>query len=94
MYESPLDRNYTRFKFATDAILHSYSVFWFSQKRWIGMLLLACSMLFPTHGVLGLAGLVVSLLVAVRLEFDRDSIRNGRFLFNSLLVSLTVACNR
>lgn len=73
--------------FTTDAILNSYAIIFFSRSRWLGLALLAATFLAPRFGAIGLTGLCISLVVALALGFDRDQIRSGALLFNSLLVS-------
>jgi len=79
-----------RTSFAVDAILNSYAIIFFSRSRRLGLALLAATFLAPRFGAIGLAGLCISLVVAVALGFDRDQIRSGALLFNSLLVSFAL----
>lgn len=73
------------------AILRSYSIIFFSQSRLFGAVLLLATLIAPSFGFTGLAGLVVSYAVARWLGFDVLKIRKGAYLFNSLLVSLALA---
>lgn len=74
-----------------DAILHAYSIIFFTQKRWLGACLLISTFVLPEFAYLGLASVVIALIAGWMLGFDRASLRNGSLLFNSLLVGMTVA---
>jgi urea transporter len=78
-------------KLFVSAILHSYSIIFFSQSQLFGAILLAATMIAPLFGLLGLAGLVVSYAVARMLGFEKGQVQSGAYLFNSLLVSLALA---
>ncbi len=78
-------------RFAGEAVLASYATVFFAEGRAIGALLLLATFLAPATGAVGLAGLLVALGAAVALGFERALIRNGAYLFNSLLVSLGLA---
>ena len=93
MSREPDARHTVRFsrRVACDAILHSYSIIFFTQHRGLGLVLLLSTFVAPQFGLIGLAGLVVSLAVAWVLGFDREALLNGSYLFNSLLVSLALA---
>jgi len=73
------------------AMLRSYSIIFFSQSRLFGAVLLAATLIAPSFGLLGLAGLAVSYAAARLLGFEATNIRKGVYLFNSLLVSLALA---
>ncbi|NLE36395.1 MAG: urea transporter, partial [Pirellulaceae bacterium] len=61
--------------FSVDSVLHSYSIIYFSQRRWMGLLLLLCTLHSPAFGLIGLGGVVVSLCAALLIGFDRSLIR-------------------
>jgi murein DD-endopeptidase MepM/ murein hydrolase activator NlpD len=73
------------------AVLSSYATIYFSENGFLGALILLCTLAAPRLGLVGLAGLLISLAAATVLGFERRYIRNGHYLFNSLLVSLAVA---
>ena len=73
-----------------DPLLHAYSIIFFTRNRWLGAVLLSCTLLSPALGLYGLAGLAVALFAARRLGYAEESLRDGSLLFNSLLVSLAL----
>jgi len=74
-----------------DAVLHAYSILFFTQKRWLGACLLVSTFVLPEFALLGLVSVLIALVAGWVLGFDRASLRNGSLLFNSLLVGMTVA---
>jgi len=74
-----------------DAILHSYSILFFTQKKWVGACLLFATFIIPQHALLGLSSVLIAAGVAHLLGFDKHAIRDGRIVFNALLVGMTVA---
>lgn len=79
------------FRICCEAVLRSYSIIFFSQSRLFGAALLGATLIAPQFGLLGLAGLVVAYVAARLLGFDVSNVRNGVYLFNSLLVTLALA---
>jgi urea transporter len=73
------------------SVLNSYSVIFFSQSRLFGAVLMALTFAMPRFGALGLAGVCVAYVAARLFGFDRSNVQQGVLLFNSLLVSLTLA---
>lgn len=84
------DRDGSLRELVVDALLHSYAIVYFAQRRWLGALLLAGSLCWPVPGLIGLAGLSLALGTALVLGFDRHLVRSGAYLFNSLLISLVL----
>jgi len=74
-----------------DAILHAYSILFFTQKRWLGACLLLSTFVLPEFAGLGLVSVLIALFAGCFLGFNKASLRNGSLLFNSLLVGMTVA---
>jgi len=74
-----------------DAVFRSYSIIFFTDNRWIGMVLLLATFLAPVYGLFGLAGLLVALGAAHLLGFDRKTIQSGAYTFNSLLTCMALA---
>jgi urea transporter len=72
-------------KFFFDSILYSYAQILFSNRRWFGGLLLTATWIEPKLGALGLAGVVLSNLLAYVLRFDEARIRSGFYGFNGIL---------
>jgi urea transporter len=68
----------------------AYAILFFSADARLGWMLLAISLLAPGIGLCGLAGVFAAGVLALGLGFDRARVRNGYFLFNPLLVCLTV----
>jgi urea transporter len=68
----------------------AYAILFFSPNVRLGWLLLAASLLSPGIGLSGLTGASAAGGIAWALGFDRARIRNGYFLFNPLLVCLTL----
>ncbi|MBL0061549.1 MAG: urea transporter [bacterium] len=68
-----------------DALLYSYAQIVFSNRRWVGALLLALTFVKPVIGVTALAGGVISNLVASLLKFEPERIRSGFYGFNGIL---------
>lgn len=74
-----------------DAVFRSYSIIFFTDNRWIGLVLLLATFLAPVYGLFGLAGLLVALGGAHLLGFDRKTIQSGAYTFNSLLTCMALA---
>ncbi len=68
-----------------DSILYSYAQILFSNRRWLGGVLLAATFAEPKLGVLGLIGVVLSNALAYVLKFDAARIRSGFYGFNGIL---------
>jgi murein DD-endopeptidase MepM/ murein hydrolase activator NlpD/urea transporter len=73
------------------ALCRGYAAVLCSGKAWVGLLLFGATMLLPWHGLTGLAGMIIALVVARMAGFDRVAVNDGRLLFNSLLCSLALA---
>lgn len=78
-------------RFLSDAVLRSYAVVFFAPDRVTGALLLLATFVAPGHGLIGLCGVLITIAVALGLGFHKESIRNGHYVFNSLLTSLALA---
>jgi urea transporter/murein DD-endopeptidase MepM/ murein hydrolase activator NlpD len=72
------------------AVLCGYAALLFSASPWLGALLLLATLLAPSYGLPGLAGLLIALATAEALGFERAETRSGAYLYNPLLVSLGV----
>ncbi len=73
------------------AILRGYAALLFSTNSGLGALLLLATLLAPSYGLLGLAGMLIALITAEALGFDHAETRSGAYLYNPLLVSLGLA---
>jgi len=74
-----------------DSILYSYAQIFFSNRRWLGALILLVSMLMPTLGLMGLLGVIISNVSAAVLKFDSVKIRSGFYGFNGILFGAAIA---
>ena len=73
------------------AVLHSYSMLFFSQHRGLGGLLLLVSFAHPLVGVAGLASTLLAVAGARLGGFSREWTDKGAYSFNSLLTGLALA---
>ncbi|MBA4250561.1 MAG: hypothetical protein C0425_04235 [Chlorobiaceae bacterium] len=73
-----------------DSILYSYAQIFFSNRRWLGGIILIASLISPEIGLLGLLGVVISNLIATLLKFDEKKIRSGYYGFNGILFAAAV----
>jgi urea transporter len=72
------------------ATLFSYSQVLFSPHRWVGLLLLAATLVEPRRGALGLAAVLLSHLVVRLARFSPDLAERGLYGYNPLLCGLAV----
>ena len=73
------------------AVLHSYSMLFFSQHRGFAGLLLLVTFSHPVAGLAGLAGAGLAVAGARGGGFNREWTDSGAYSFNSLLVGLALA---
>lgn len=69
----------------------AYAAIFFSRSEKLGWWLLAVTLLAPDMGLAGLGGAVMAGVLGWCLGFDREQIRSGSILFNSMLACNTVA---
>jgi urea transporter/murein DD-endopeptidase MepM/ murein hydrolase activator NlpD len=69
-------------------ILNAYSQVFFSDNPWFALLLIGATMLVPSSGLAGLAGVVISMILATWLGYDKALISKGILSYNVLLVTL------
>ncbi|NQT91875.1 MAG: urea transporter, partial [Lentisphaerae bacterium] len=74
-----------------DSVLHSYSAVFFTRSRWLGAVLLGATFLAPRFGAIGLGCLLIAMGVAYWVGFDRTYVRDGSYLFNSMLAGFAIA---
>jgi urea transporter len=79
-----------KISFFTDSILNSYSIIFFSEKKFFALLLLISSFFDLFSGLCGLVALLTSLIISYSLGFDKTKIQKGLYTFNSLLVGLGI----
>ncbi|UOQ99017.1 urea transporter [Hymenobacter sp. 5317J-9] len=73
------------------AVLHSYSMLFFSQHRGFAAVLLLVTFSHPAAGVAGLAGAALAVAGARLGGFNREWTDVGAYSFNSLLTGLALA---
>lgn len=70
------------------AILNSYSVLFFVNNPWMSMAILLASMLNFMAGISGLIAVLLAVLVADSLGFDKTQLRQGILTFNALITGI------
>jgi len=78
-------------KLLFESIVFSYSQIFFSNRKWLGIILFAGTMLNPVIGAAGLIGVALSNLFALYLKFDKEKVRSGFYGFNGLLTGAAFA---
>ncbi|WP_201982967.1 urea transporter [Hymenobacter rubidus] len=73
------------------AVLHSYSMLFFSQHRGFGVLLLLVTFSHPAAGLAGLASVLLAVGGARLAGFNREWTDTGAYGFNPLLTGLALA---
>lgn len=68
-----------------DSILYSYAQIFFSNRRWLGAIILFVTLLFPVVGLMGLLGVIIANITAAILKFDQSKIKSGFYGFNGIL---------
>src|SRR6478672_7311216 len=74
-----------------EGVPRAYATIFFSNSERLGWWLIAVTMLAPDMGISGLGGVIVACTLGWWLGFDRDQLRSGHLLFNSMLACNTVA---
>jgi len=69
----------------------SYSIIFFSQNRIFSLLLIMASMVYPSVGLLALAGTLFTNLIAWLIGLPDNKIKSGLYGFNGLLVSMALS---
>ncbi|MFT3912399.1 MAG: urea transporter [Ferruginibacter sp.] len=78
----------TFLQFSGTAILNSYAMLFFSRNRIFAALILLVSFFNPFTGLSGFLAVMVALLSAYILGFNREQIKNGFYTYAALLVGL------
>ncbi len=73
------------------ALPRTYAAIFFSSNEKLGWWLLAITLLAPDMGLAGVSGVVLAFLLGWWVGFDREQLRSGHLLFNSMLSCNTVA---
>lgn len=74
-----------------EGVPRAYAAIFFSNGERLGWWLIAVTMLAPDMGLSGLGGVIVACVLGWWLGFDRDQLRSGHLLFNSMLACNTLA---
>ncbi len=74
-----------------DSILYSYAQIFFSNRRWLGGVILLGTFAIPLLGLVALLGVIIANLVAYVLKFDEAKIRSGFYGFNGILFGAAAA---
>ncbi len=74
-----------------EGVVKSYSQIFFSQNRFLGLLVMAVTFINPFLGICGLLAIALINLFAMIFGFDRNQVREGYFGFNALLLGLVFA---
>jgi urea transporter/murein DD-endopeptidase MepM/ murein hydrolase activator NlpD len=72
-------------KFFVNSILYSYSQILFSNRRWLGALVLGATFVSPKIGLMSLLGVLISNYSAHLLKFETSKIESGFYGFNGIL---------
>lgn len=70
------------------AIINSYSVIFFLNNRWMALAVLLASFLNFWAGLSGLLAVILAVLLADSLGFDKAQLRNGVLSFNALITGI------
>ncbi|MBI5326789.1 MAG: urea transporter [Deltaproteobacteria bacterium] len=73
-----------------ESIPLSYSNIFFSDSKLLGIAILVITMLYPSHGAAGILGAVLSNTWAYIIGMNKQSIKNGLYGFNGVLVGLAI----
>ncbi|MFA6128717.1 MAG: urea transporter [Bacteroidales bacterium] len=76
------------YRYLGDGFLNSYSQVFFSDHPVFALLIILITFIVPASGIAGIAGVCISILLAVWLGLDRILISKGIFSYNTLLVTL------
>lgn len=85
-----LSRMKEQLNYFKDSIANSYSQIFFSNNKWLALLVFIASFIDPITGLSGLLCTISSILFARWMGFNPALIRNGTYSYNSLLVGLTM----
>ncbi len=78
----------SKFKFALESVLLSYSKLLFSNSKLLGTFMIISTMLVPQHGVFGLIGAIFSNLIAYFSGVNKEYIQKGHYGFSGILIAL------
>ncbi len=80
--------NNENLNFFADSVLNSYSQIFFSKNKVFALLILLATFMIPGVGMWGLLGVIFTNFLAFQFGFHKQTIRDGLFGINSLLVIL------
>ncbi|MFA7358744.1 MAG: urea transporter, partial [Bacteroidales bacterium] len=70
------------------AVLNSYSIVFFMNNRVLGIALLLVSFINFYAGLSGLLAVLIAVLIAHWLNFDKASLKSGLYSFNALITCI------
>lgn len=79
---------FRKYRYFAQGLLTSYSQVFFSDNLWFALLLVLATFLVPSAGLAALAGVILALLLAEWLGYDKGLISKGLLSYNVVLVSL------
>lgn len=77
-----------KINFYSDVLLNSYSQIFFSKNKVLGAVLLFVSFFDYSAGLCGLLSIITGTILVMGMNMHRQSIRDGLYSFNNLLVGL------
>ncbi|HBB91382.1 MAG: hypothetical protein A2X22_09495 [Bacteroidetes bacterium GWF2_49_14] len=83
-----IQRKLNQLSYLGKGALNAYSQVFFSDNPWFAVLLVSATFIVPASGLAGLAGVLISLLLAIWLGYDKALISKGILSYNVLLVTL------
>lgn len=74
--------------YLSEAVLNSYSMLFFSNKKFLALIVLLVSFFNPYTGSAGFVATIVAALAAWFMGFSRDQVRSGLYTYSGLLMGL------
>ncbi|MBK8496641.1 MAG: urea transporter [Chitinophagaceae bacterium] len=76
------------FKYIAATVLNSYSMLFFSNKKFFAIMVLLASFFNPYTGFAGLVATVTAAIVAYFIGFSREQVKSGLYTYSASLVGL------
>jgi urea transporter len=80
-------------KILFNGLIYSYSQIFFSRRRWFAVLILLASFVDPVTGMAGMLAVMIANVFAMLAGYNRNTIHDGVYAYNSLLVGLGIGLN-
>lgn len=80
-------------KHISNAVLNSYGMLFFSKNRIFSLLILLVSFITPFAAICGLSAVLIALIAAEALGFNRDQTSNGLLTYSVVLFGLGLGSN-